>query len=320
VEEILLSITVPLMVILILAEMGYSHFLNKKLYTKGDTVNNLIFTSWNFLNDLAFRGITLFLLIWANSHSFYTFENKGVNYWFLLFLSQDLAYYVLHCCDHYIRLFWASHVTHHNSSKFNFTVAIRSSVFQPFYRWIFYLPLGFVGFEAIDILFMYAACQVYGFWVHTELVGKLSPLFEFIFVTPSHHRVHHASNPEYLDRNMGMVLIIWDRIFGTFSEEEDDVKIEFGLTRNVAQSNPIYLVFHEWMAIWHDIKSAPNIKSALLYIVGPPGWSHDGSRMTSVQMRAAKQNEIMNNRHQRVEESAMETEQAIIISNASKSR
>jgi len=292
VEEILLSCTTPLMVLFILAEMGYSYFLKKKLYSKGDTINNLIFTSWNFMNDLAFRGLTLFFLMWANSHQFFFFETKSLTYWFLLFLAQDLAFYILHCCDHSIRFFWASHVTHHSSAKFNFTVAIRSSVFQPFYRWIFYLPLGFAGFEALDILFMYAICQVYGFWVHTEVVGKLNPFFEYLFVTPSHHRVHHASNPEYLDRNMGMVLIIWDRIFGTFSEENQQLKIQYGLTQKIVQTNPIMIVFAEWVSIWHDLKNAPNAKAFLMYIFGPPGWSHDGSRKTSRQMRDEKRTQM----------------------------
>lgn len=273
------------MVVLILGEMIYSHFHHKHLYTTGDTFINLLCTSWNFLNDLIFMGVTLAVLSWVNTFSIFTFSDKGVVYWVLLFFAEDLAYYTLHCADHYIRLFWATHSTHHSSEKYNFTVAIRSSVFQPFYRFLFFAPVALVGFDAGDIFFMYAATQVYGFWVHTELVGKLHPAFEFIFVTPSHHRVHHASNPKYLDTNMGMVLIIWDRIFGTFQEEDEKEPVVFGLTTNVKTYNPFKVVFFEWQHIVADIRKAPSFKAVLGYIFGPPGWSHDGSRKTSKQMK-----------------------------------
>ncbi|MCB0819868.1 MAG: sterol desaturase family protein [Bacteroidetes bacterium] len=279
-------ISTPLMVVLILGEMIYSHFHHRALYTRGDTFINLVCTSWNFVNDLIFRGAALAILVFAWKFRVFSFAEKDWVYWVLLFVGQDLMYYVLHYADHYSRFFWASHVTHHSSEKFNFTVAIRSSVFQPFYRFLFYLPLALVGFEALDIVFMYAACQVYGFWVHTELVGKLHPAFEFLFVTPSHHRVHHASNPLYLDKNMGMVLIIWDRLFGTFQEEREDVPVHYGLTSNIHTYHPLKVVFHEWKAMWSDVRRSGGWRNALGYIFGPPGWSHDGSRKTSRQLRS----------------------------------
>jgi sterol desaturase/sphingolipid hydroxylase (fatty acid hydroxylase superfamily) len=285
VESLLLAFSTPLMVVLILGEMIYSHFRHKHLYTTGDTFINLLCTTWNFLNDLIFMAVTLAVLTWVNTFSLFSFDHKGFFYWTLLFFAEDLAYYILHCADHYIRLFWATHSTHHSSEKFNFTVAIRSSVFQPFYRFLFFAPIALLGFDAGDIFFMYAATQVYGFWVHTELVGKLHPAFEYIFVTPSHHRVHHASNPKYLDTNMGMVLIIWDRIFGTFQEEDEKEPVVFGLTTNVKSYNPFQVVFFEWRNIGKDIRNAPSFKAVLGYIFGPPGWSHDGSRKTSKQMK-----------------------------------
>ncbi len=285
-ESLLLAFSTPFMVVLILAEMIYSHYHHKHLYTTGDTFINLLCTTWNFVNDLIFMGVTLLVLNWVNSFELFTFTSKGLVYWVLLFFLEDLAYYTLHCADHYIRLFWATHSTHHSSEKYNFTVAIRSSVFQPFYRFLFFIPIALLGFDAGDIFFMYAATQVYGFWVHTELIGKLNPVFEYIFVTPSHHRVHHASNPKYLDRNMGMVLIIWDRIFGTFTEEDLKEPVKFGLTQNIGSYNPFKVVFYEWMNMYRDLKNAPDFKSIIGYIFGPPGWSHDGSRKTSKQMKA----------------------------------
>ena len=139
------------MVILIVAELLFSNFYNRNLYTKGDTIINLVCTSWNFLNDLLFRGITLYVLIWVNSYQIFEFSQKGILYWLLLFLAEDLSYYVLHCADHYVRIFWAAHSTHHSSEKFNLTVAIRSSVFQPFYRFLFFMPIALLGFDASPV-------------------------------------------------------------------------------------------------------------------------------------------------------------------------
>lgn len=284
-ETLLLALSTPFMVFLIIGELIYSNFHNRKLYTTGDTFINLVCTTWNFLNDLIFRGITLVILTWVGKQSFLHFEAKDWYYWTLLFFAQDFAYYVLHMADHSIRFFWASHITHHSSEKFNFTVAIRSSVFQPFYRFVFYIPLVLVGFEALDIVFMYALCQVYGFWVHTELVGKLHPVIEYFLVTPSHHRVHHGSNAKYLDTNMGMVLIIWDRIFGTFVEEDKNTPVKFGLTSNMNSYHPMKVVFNEWRSIVADIRKVSDFKSRFMYIFGRPGWSHDNSRKTSKELK-----------------------------------
>jgi hypothetical protein len=132
---------------------------------------------------------------------------------------------------------------------------------------------------------MYAATQVYGFWVHTEIVGKLHPAIEYIFVTPSHHRVHHASNVKYLDSNMGMVLIIWDKIFGTFVEEDENEPVKYGLTQNVESYHPLKVVFFEWNNLIQDIKKAPSFLFKVNYLFKPPGWSHDGSKKTSSQLR-----------------------------------
>jgi len=188
----------------------------------------------------------------------------------------------MHRIDHYCRFFWAVHVTHHSSEEFNLTVGFRSSVFQPLYRFIYFIPLSLVGFDPLDVMFMYAATQIYGILIHTKTVGKLGFL-ELFLSTPSHHRVHHGSNTKYLDKNMGMIFIIWDRVFGTFEKEEEVVV--FGLTENLKSYNPMTLVFHEWRAIIEDLKKQTSIKNKFMYVFGPPGWSHDGSRKTSKQLR-----------------------------------
>jgi sterol desaturase/sphingolipid hydroxylase (fatty acid hydroxylase superfamily) len=203
----------------------------------------------------------------------------------VLAIAEDFMFYWLHRIDHFCRFFWAVHVTHHSSEEFNLTVGFRSSVFQPLYRFIYFIPISLMGFKGIDIMFMYAATQIYGILVHTQLINKLGML-EYIFVTPSHHRVHHGSNVRYLDKNMGMFLIIWDKLFGTFQAEEETDPVKYGLTTNIKTYNPITMVFHEWKNIVSDLKKKTTFKNKLMYVFGPPGWSHDGSTKTSTQLRA----------------------------------
>jgi sterol desaturase/sphingolipid hydroxylase (fatty acid hydroxylase superfamily) len=233
--------------------------------------------------DLLMRGFSLAVLDICFNHAFIHFT-EPVIYWILLLFAQDLMFYILHVADHYIRIFWAVHVTHHSSEEFNLTVGFRSSVFQPVYRFLYFIPLAFAGFKGIDIIFMYSATQIYGILVHTQTVGKLG-ILEWFLVTPSHHRVHHASNAKYLDRNMGMVFIIWDRLFGTFQKEEDE-KAVYGLTSNIGMQGPVFTVFHEFYSMVKDVlQPGITLKSRFLYLFGPPGWSHDGSRKTSKELR-----------------------------------
>jgi len=192
-------------------------------------------------------------------------------------------FYWLHYFDHYVRFFWAIHVTHHSSQEFNLSVGFRSSVFQPLYRFLYFIPIAWCGFSPIDILLMYAITQIYGIIIHTQYVGKLGWL-EYILATPSNHRVHHGSNIKYLDKNMGMIFIFWDRLFGTYQAEEEEVV--YGLTTNIPDHKPSTVVFHEWKDMWNDVRNAPTLGTKLGYIFRPPGWSHDGSRKTSEQLRA----------------------------------
>jgi sterol desaturase/sphingolipid hydroxylase (fatty acid hydroxylase superfamily) len=213
-------------------------------------------------------------------------------YWTLLLLAEDFLYYWLHRFDHEIRFFWAVHVTHHSSDHLNFTVGFRSSVFQPLYRFIYFIPLAILGFKPLDIVFMYSLTQIWGIFVHTELIRKMGFL-EYFMVTPSHHRVHHASNPKYLDKNLGMFLIIWDKMFGTFQPELPSSQYEevrYGLTKPLAKETATNIVFHEWKQILTDIKRTDiGWREKIFYLFGPPGWSHDGSRKTSEQLRTEEE-------------------------------
>jgi sterol desaturase/sphingolipid hydroxylase (fatty acid hydroxylase superfamily) len=277
----------PIFLAVILLEIFLSNYHHKKVYTWKETAANFYFSILNGGIDLLIRGLYLVLLTYTFSFRFIEISNPFL-YWMLLVIVLDFLFYWLHRMEHYCRLFWAVHVTHHSCELINFTVGFRSSVFQPLYRFIFFIPLTFLGFRPLDIVFLYSLSQFWAIFVHTEFIGKLG-WFETIFVTPSHHRVHHASNVLYLDKNMGMFLIIWDKMFGTFEKErsaEEYEPIKYGLTKPLEKENPVTIIFHEWADIWKDLKRKDlpwSIK--LKYLFKPPGWSHDGSRLTSDQLR-----------------------------------
>jgi sterol desaturase/sphingolipid hydroxylase (fatty acid hydroxylase superfamily) len=282
-------ITTPIYAVVIGAEIVFSHIYNKNYYSLKGTLSNVYLTILNFSLDIIVLGICLFVL-----NFFYQFKFVEIHtpflYWTILLISQDFMFYWLHRVDHYCRMFWAVHVTHHSSEEFNLTVGFRSSVFQPLYRFIYYIPLALLGFKGVDIMFMYAATQIYGILIHTKTVKKLGVL-EYFLSTPSHHRVHHASNVKYLDKNMGMVFIIWDRLFGTFAAEDENEKVVFGLTENIKTYHPVKMVFHEWVNIFSDLKKPSSFKAKFMYVFGPPGWSHDGSKKTARQLREEQSQE-----------------------------
>lgn len=283
--QIILLFSIPIYAILIPLEMVLSHFHGYKLYSLKETAVNIYLNLMSAGIDLLMRGVALALLIFFYSHKLNINWNP-VLYWIFLFLTEDLMFWLEHYADHSIRVFWACHVTHHSSEEYNLTTGFRSSVLMPFYRYLYFIPLALLGFRPVDILFMYAITQIYGILVHTQHIKKLPRWIEYIFVTPSHHRVHHASNVPYLDKNMGMALIIWDRIFGTFAEELPEEPPKYGLTSNISTPHhPVNIVFHEWKAISQDLKQDVSWKHKVNYLFNKPGWSHDGSRLTTKQLR-----------------------------------
>ncbi|WP_028666739.1 sterol desaturase family protein [Runella zeae] len=285
-EQTIIQLTTPFYAILIGLEALLSHWQHRHFYTWRDTFTNFFLMLFNGGIDLAFRAVYVVVLAWFYQYHFTEITNVYA-YWLLLFLAEDFVFYLLHVVDHYCRFFWAVHVTHHSSEFFNLTTGFRSSVFQPLYRFVYFIPLVLVGFKPADIVLMYSITQTYGIIVHTNYLGKLGWL-GYIFVTPSHHRVHHASNTRYLDKNMGMCLIIWDRIFGTFQEELEDEPVRYGLTKSLEDTSLVNTVFHEWKAIFKDLGKKVDWKTKLKYVFSPPGWSHDGSTMTSNQLREAE--------------------------------
>lgn len=278
--------SIPIYTILIGTEILLSNWAGNKIYSFKTTLQNVYLSLLNASLDLLLRWLFyVSVLMWTYHHHIFSIGNVYL-YWFTLFILEDLAFYVEHRVDHYCRVFWAVHVTHHSSEEFNLTTGFRSSVFQPVYRFIYFIPIVLMGFHPIDIVFMYSITQTYGILVHTAYIKKMPQWFETFFVSPSHHRVHHASNVIYLDKNMGMCLIIWDKIFGTFQKELEAEPIKYGLTRPVENNkNPINIIFHEWKNIGSDLNKKLPFRTKLKYLFMPPGWSHDGSTKTADQLR-----------------------------------
>ena len=189
--------------------------------------------------------------------------------WVLLFFADDLAYYWFHRLHHEVRVLWASHVVHHSSVYYNFSTALRQS-WTPMTSLPFWLPLALLGIPPWMIFLQQSISLLYQFFLHTERVSVLPRPIELIFNTPSHHRVHHASNAEYLDRNYGGILIVWDRLFGTFAPER--IPARYGLTKNIATYNPLRVATHEFAAIWADARSARSWRERAGYVFGRPGW------------------------------------------------
>lgn len=285
-KTIILLFSVPIYAVLIPLELVLSHFHAWRFYSWKETAINVYLNLCSAGIDLLLRGVALAVLLF-----FFQFKLditwNPIAYWIMLFLCEDFLFWLEHYVDHSVRLFWAVHVTHHSSEEYNLTTGFRSSVFMPFYRYLYFIPLALIGFRPIDILFMYAITQIYGILVHTQTVKKLPRWVEYIFVTPSHHRVHHASNIPYLDKNMGMALIIWDRIFGTFIEEMPEEPPVYGLTSPVeSPHHPVNIIFHEWRAIGKDLKQNITWRQKLGYLLHAPGWSHDDSKKTTKKLQA----------------------------------
>jgi sterol desaturase/sphingolipid hydroxylase (fatty acid hydroxylase superfamily) len=188
----------------------------------------------------------------------------------LILVAQDFFYYWSHRSHHVVRILWASHVVHHSSQRFNLSTALRQT-WTGATSWLFYLPMVAVGVHPAVLAFCQSVNLVYQFWIHTERIDTMPRWFEAALNTPSHHRVHHAVNPRYLDRNYGATLIVWDRLFGTFAEEREPPI--FGTTTNIETYNPLRVAFHEYAAIGRDWRTARGLREKVALLVRRPGWS-----------------------------------------------
>jgi sterol desaturase/sphingolipid hydroxylase (fatty acid hydroxylase superfamily) len=277
------QLAVPLFVVAMIIEIVFVRFFRAKgEFEAHDVLTSLLMGTGNVVAGLLFGFISFGALMW-----FWQFRlfDLGFAVWvgIIAFLIDDLRYYVYHRIAHRVRWVWAEHINHHSSQHYNLSTALRQSWTGHFTgMFVLQIPMVLLGFHPAFVAFVYGFNLVYQFWIHTETIGKLPAPVEFIFNTPSHHRVHHATNPRYLDSNYAGTLIIWDRMFGTFVEELEEDMPRYGIVKNIGTFNPLKVAFHEWIAMIRDVFS-PGLSLAdrLRYLYMPPGWSHDASRKTS---------------------------------------
>ncbi len=253
-------------------------------YARSDTSTSIAMGLGNVLVTAVTKAASFAILVWLHQYRMFDL-GTGALAWVLLFFAEDFFYYWYHRTHHEVRLFWAGHVNHHSSQHYNLSTALRQSWITPFTSPVFWWPLALLGFEPWMILTQQAISLLYQFSLHTEAVGKLGPL-EWFFNTPSHHRVHHGSNVEYLDRNHGGILIIWDRLFSTFAPERTPV--DYGLTKNLTTHHLVRVAFHEWRAMLHDAWHARSLGDALRYVFGAPGWAPGDAAETSEALQARR--------------------------------
>ncbi len=263
-------LSIPIFFTLIGIELIVQRIANKKLYSLPDAIANISCGTTSELSGLFLKtfAIGIYQFLFEN-FSFLTLDNKTWWYWLTLFLLVDFAYYWGHRFSHQINLFWGGHVVHHQSEEYNLSVALRQSSFQTIWTFGFNLPIALLGFSTLDFALVAAFNLLYQFWIHTETIGKLG-WFEYVFNTPSHHRVHHGRNPKYIDKNHAGSLIIWDKMFGTFQKEEE--RPTYGITKPVNNWNALYANVSHYVEMSKDLKRIPNWNDKFKYLFKKPGW------------------------------------------------
>lgn len=257
-----------------------------KGYEPKDALSSIAMGLGNVILGFASKALVLLVFFWVYNNL--KVFDIPVAWWsfVLLFFADDFSYYWFHRISHECRIFWASHVVHHSSQHYNLSTALRQTWSGGFYTFIFWLWLPLLGFHPAMILLQMSISLLYQFWIHTEAIDKMPKWFEAIFNTPSHHRVHHGSNPIYLDRNHAGILIIWDKLFGTFQPELDSEKVRYGLVKNIKTFNPVKIAFLEWCYMFKDAFSGKKtVKERFQYLMKPPGWKHDGTGKISSDLR-----------------------------------
>jgi sterol desaturase/sphingolipid hydroxylase (fatty acid hydroxylase superfamily) len=266
------QMAIPVFIIAMIVEMFAIRSGARGQYDWRDTATSLVMGFGNTFAAVIFGSTVVAIGVWL--YQFRLFDIP-VTWWSLALclVGEDFTYYWFHRSAHRVRWFWASHVIHHSSQHYNLSTALRQT-WTGFFAlsFIFRLPLFLIGFPPEMILFCGGVNLVYQFFIHTEVVGRLPFGLEYWLNTPSHHRAHHGTNARYLDRNYGGMLIIFDRMFGTFEAERDDEPVRYGIVRNLATFNPLWVGFHEWVGIARDVWAAPDWRSRWMAIAGPPGW------------------------------------------------
>lgn len=231
----------------------------------------------NIVVNIGTKGAILFFYFYLYEFRIFTINDliSTTALWILTFVAIDFVYYWYHRFSHRVRFMWAVHMNHHSSEEMNFTVALRQAWFGPITKVPFFFILPIIGFDPLITALAGVAATLWGVTGHTQVIKTLGPL-EYILVTPSSHRVHHGSNPEYIDKNYGNMFIVWDRLFGTFAKEES--KVIFGITENVKTYNPVKITFMNWLKIIEDFGNSANHNDRFKSIFGPPEWNLDKNK------------------------------------------
>jgi sterol desaturase/sphingolipid hydroxylase (fatty acid hydroxylase superfamily) len=277
----LIHLAIPAFPALLIIEAVLAAKIRQDLYEWKDTAASLTMGIGNVLIGLLTKAIALAVFAFL-----YRFAPHKLGFawwvWPPAFFADEISYYWFHRTSHECRLFWASHVVHHSSQRYNLGTALRQTWTGAFVSFIFWAWMPLAGFHPVTILTMQSISLLYQFWIHTELARSLGPL-EKVLNTPAHHRVHHASNPRYIDRNHGGTLIIWDRLFGTFEPEDMRDRPVYGLTKNIHSYNPVLIAFHEWADIVRDVTHASGWRDALKYVFSRPGWRPEAPSQAAAQ-------------------------------------
>lgn len=263
-------LAIPVFFVLIGIEILVARIKEREYYRLSDSINDLSCGVIQqllevFLKTALFAG---YIFLYEN-HRVFQIPGTSVAAWLVCFVGVDFFYYWFHRMSHEVNGFWAAHVVHHQSEDFNLAVALRQGALQQAFSWIFYLPLAVVGFPPLMFLTLSSFNTLYQFWIHTRTIGKLGP-FELVFSTPSNHRVHHGCNPKYIDKNYGGTLIVWDRLFGSFREEEEEPV--YGITKPLGSWNPVWANVHYWMELAQKAKRASRFSDKVRMFLKPPGW------------------------------------------------
>jgi alkylglycerol monooxygenase len=262
-------LSIPIFLVLISAEVIYDRIKNRSMYRLNDAITNISCGIVEQVTGLFAKVFTVaaYYFIYEN---FRFFDVPNAWYWWVVaFIGVDFFYYWAHRMSHQVNLLWLGHIVHHQSEDYNLSVALRQSTFQKMLTFYFYFPLAFFGFPTEWFVLIGAYNLLYQFWIHTEVIGRMG-VFELIFNTPAHHRVHHGRDPKYIDKNHGGTLIIWDRLFGTFQQEEETPT--YGVTKPTATFNVVYANLKPFKELWDEMKVLPGFKNKLLLAVMPPGW------------------------------------------------
>jgi sterol desaturase/sphingolipid hydroxylase (fatty acid hydroxylase superfamily) len=263
------AVAIPIVLGMILLEAIISSWGNKSLYNQGDTLCTLGLLSGNIFMVYSVKGISLGI-------NFYMYQFRLIDLseiipvwamWVVTFILIDLVFYIYHRMSHRVRFLWAIHMSHHSSEEMNFAVSFRQAWLGPVSKIPFFMTLPLMGLDPTIIAIAGVVSTLWGIVGHTQIINKLGPI-EWIFNTPSHHRVHHGSNEQYIDKNYGNLFIIWDRFFGTFEPEKE--KVKYGLVNNVDTFNPIKITIMGWTSILRDMKNSQTFRQALYLFFGPP--------------------------------------------------